>query len=100
MTLAEEYFNLLTKEIPGIKTGKMFGALCMKTSNGKSIAIYWEDTVVVKLQGDSRKIALMLNGVKLFEPITGRFMSEWVQIPYLHQDVWKDYILKSIYCCS
>jgi hypothetical protein len=99
MSLAEEYFILLTREIPGIKSGKLFGALCMKTSTGKSVAMYWEETLVVKLQGDSKNSALTLNGIKLFEPMNGRLMSEWVQIPYLYHDVWKDYILKSLYFC-
>jgi hypothetical protein len=36
MTKAEEFFIRLTSEIPNVKEGKMFGALCMKTPNGKS----------------------------------------------------------------
>jgi hypothetical protein len=38
MTIAEEFFNDLVKEIPNVKPVKMFGALCMKTQDGKSAA--------------------------------------------------------------
>jgi len=95
MTKAEIYFNELTKEIPDVKPGKMFGALCMKTPNGKSAAMFWKDNIVVKLQGESLKEAMSLDGAKLFEPMEGRPMKEWVQIPFAYKDQWKKFALTS-----
>jgi len=95
MTKAETFFNELTKEIPDVKPGKMFGALCMKTPNGKSAAMFWKDHIVVKLQGDSLKEAMSLEGSKLFEPIEGRPMKEWVQVSFDHKDKWKTFAEKS-----
>jgi hypothetical protein len=91
MTKAEEYFCELTKEIPDVKPGKMFGALCMKTSNGKSAAMFWKDNIVVKLKGESFEEAMSLDGAQLFEPMQGRPMKEWVQIPFAYKDKWKKF---------
>ena len=89
MTKAEEYFNQLTSEIPNVAPGKMFGALCVKTPNGKSAAMYWQECIVVKLQGDALKQAMSLDGASLFEPMEGRPMKEWVQIPFSYKKEWK-----------
>jgi hypothetical protein len=95
MTEVEEFFNELIKEIPGVKSGKMFGSMCMKTPNGKSGAMLWHDNIVVKLEGVIFTEALELEGSKLFEPMEGRPMKEWVQIPFVHQDKWKKFALIS-----
>jgi hypothetical protein len=96
MTNAEEFFKELTGQIESVKPGKMFGALCMKTPNGKSAAMIWKDQLVVKLKGNFLDEALSLTGAKIFEPMEGRQMKEWVQIPFMHKDRWKEYTLLSI----
>ena len=96
MTNAEEFFKELTGQIESVKPGKMFGSLCMKTPNGKSAAMIWKDHLVVKLKGDLLNEALNLSGAKIFEPMEGRPMKEWVQIPFMHKDRWKEYTLLSI----
>lgn len=96
MTDAEMFFKELTGQIEGVKSGKMFGALCMKTSNGKSAAMIWRDQLVVKLNAKTLNEALKLRGAKIFEPMEGRPMKEWVQIPFIHKDRWKEYTLLSI----
>jgi hypothetical protein len=96
MTKAEEYFAKLAEEIPNVKKGKMFGALCIKTPNGKSAAMIWKDDIVVKLNGESFKEAMKLDGAKQFEPMDGRPMKEWVQIPFKHKDLWKIYAKVSV----
>ena len=73
----------------------MFGALCMKTPNGKSAAMFWKDNIVVKLTGKSLDDAMRLNGSKLFEPMEGRPMKEWVQISFDFKDEWKKFTLIS-----
>jgi hypothetical protein len=95
MTRAEEFFSDLTREIPDVKAGKMFGSLCMKMPNGKSAAMFWKDNIVVKLQGESLKEAMSLDGTQLFEPMEGRPMKEWVQIPFAYKDEWKKFALAS-----
>ena len=67
----------------------MFGALCMKTANGKSAAMFWKDNIVEKLTGESLNDAMSLVGSKLFEPMEGRPMKEWVQISFAYKDKWK-----------
>jgi len=89
MTAAETYFNTLTEEIPNAAAGKMFGALCMKMPNGKSAAMFWKDNIVVKLRGAALNDALSLDGSQLFEPMEGRPMKDWVQIPFSYKDQWK-----------
>jgi len=96
MTKAEEYFNELTAEIPDVQPGKMFGALCMKTPNGKAGAMLWKDFLVVKLDGAPLKEALSLKGTKTFEPMAGRPMNGWIQIPFTHKDKWKSLTLTSV----
>jgi hypothetical protein len=89
MTLAENYFLALSNEILDVKLGKMFGALCMKTPNGKAAAMFWKDNLVVKLGDDAHSEALSLDGAKLFEPMEGRPMKGWVQIPFDYKSKWK-----------
>jgi hypothetical protein len=96
MTDAEMFFKELTEQIEDVKPGKMFGSLCMKTPNGKSAAMIWKDHLVVKLKGNFLIEALNLSGAKIFEPMEGRPMKEWVQIPFIHKDRWKEYTLLSI----
>lgn len=95
MTKAEDFFNELTKEIPEVKPGKMFGSLCMKTPDGKAAAMLWKDCIVVKLRGDDLKEAISFDGSKPFEPMEGRPMKEWVQIPFDYKDSWKRFALSS-----
>ena len=91
MTKIEEFFIQLTSEIPDVKSGKMFGAPCMKTPNGKCAAMFWKDNIVVKLSKGLLEEALHLEGAQLFEPMEGKPMKEWVQIPFKHKDKWKRY---------
>lgn len=91
MTKAEIFFTELVNGIPNAKPGKMFGALCMKMPNGKSAAMFWKDNIVVKLPEEILQEAIGLNGARLFEPMEGRSMKEWVQIPSDHKSTWKTY---------
>jgi hypothetical protein len=91
MSEAETYFTLLTNDIPNAAPGRMFGALCMKMSNGKSAAMFWKDNLVVKLHGEELNEALSHDGAQLFEPMAGKLMKDWVQIPFDYKDQWKKY---------
>jgi hypothetical protein len=96
MTEAEKLFHDVAAEIPDTVEGKMFGALCIKTPNGKSAAMFWKDNIVVKLQGKAYAEAMSLDGAKLFDPMDGRPMKEWVQIPYAYKKDWKKFALLSV----
>jgi hypothetical protein len=67
----------------------------MKTPNGKSAAMIWKDHIVVKLHGDSLAEAMKLDGIKQFEPMAGRPMKDWVQIPFTYKDKWKKFVMSS-----
>lgn len=95
MTKAEEYYHRLVQEIPDGKPSKMFGAQCIKMPNGKAAAMFWKDCLVVKLAGPALEEVKSLDGTSLFDPMDGRPMKEWVQIPFEYKDKWKQYTLQS-----
>lgn len=95
MSAALDYFNQLTETTEGVTPGKMFGALCMKTANGKSAAMFWKDCIVVKLSGDAYTQTLALDGCTLFDPMGCRPMKEWVQVPFDYKDSWKELLKHS-----
>ena len=45
MTESEKLFHQIIKELPGGIEGKMFGAKCIKSTNGKTAAIYWKESM-------------------------------------------------------
>src|SRR5712692_7616894 len=73
-------------------SGKMFGMPCLKNSNGKAFAGYFEGAMVFKLGGASHAEALALSGAKLFDPSErGRPMKEWVVVPFEHASRWLEF---------
>ncbi|GAB0157773.1 hypothetical protein CHRYSEOSP005_30560 [Chryseobacterium sp. Alg-005] len=89
MTEAEKYFTKLAAEIPGAQEGKMFGALCLKGSNGKAFLLLKNGNMAIKLSGLLLEEALDLNGSTIFEPSEGKKMNGWVQISEAHRNKWK-----------
>ena len=70
-------------------TGKMFGMPCLKNSNGKMFAGFFEGTMTFKLGGAKHAEALALSGARLFDPSgRGRSMKEWVEVPSEHASMW------------
>jgi hypothetical protein len=49
MMNSEKLFHQIALEIPGVKEGKSFGALCIKAANGKTGIMLWKNNFVVKL---------------------------------------------------
>ena len=73
-------------------SGKMFGMPCLKNSNGKAFAGFFEGAMVFKLGGDSHGEALALSGARLFDPSErGRPMKEWVVVPNEHASMWLEF---------
>lgn len=96
MTEAEKLFHQISSTIDEITPGKMFGALCIKTPNKKAAAMYWKDFLVVKVNGEPWKEAMALDGTQLFDPMDGRPMKEWVQIPYSYNEKWDYFMRKAV----
>lgn len=90
MTKAEKLFHQIAAQLPEAKESKMFGALCIKAPNGKASAMFYKEDVVFKLDGEPLKSALSLDGAKLFDPMGGRPMGGWVQLPYDYADKWPE----------
>ena len=98
MNKAEELFHQLAKNIPDSKEGKMFGALCLKTSSGKAAAMFWNDSMIFKLDGQAEKEALNLDGARVGTHLynSNSPMKGWVQIPFKHSAQWKGYAQSAI----
>jgi hypothetical protein len=86
-TLYEHVANLLALR-PGVSKSQMFGMPCIKV-NGKAFASLNGETMVFKLSGEERSLALGLVGSHLFEPMAGREMKEWVQVPLEQGEAWQ-----------
>jgi hypothetical protein len=96
MQEAEELYHEIISGVIDAKPGKMFGAQCLKTPNGKAALMYYKGCMVFKLTGDAEKEALALDGAHYFDPMEGRPMNGWVQLDYTHRDKWPYFTRKSI----
>ena len=91
MTKHEELYHKIATGIPDAAESKMFGALCIKAPNGKSGVMFWREDMIFKLSGKDEEAALALKGAKLFDPMGGRPMNGWVQVPNAHSAKWKKF---------
>jgi len=73
-----------------IAVASMFGMPSVKRRNGKAFAGLYGDDMVFKLAGDAHEKALVLDGAHLFEPMAGRPMKAWVQVPPTHETQWAE----------
>ena len=87
---AEEGFVEIAKQLEpfGVVQSKMFGMPVWKL-NGKALGGPWQEDMVFKLSGEALEEALKLSGAKLFDPMGGRPMKQWVQLGPEHQDKWQ-----------
>jgi len=87
----EKKYNEAGAKIKGAEASQMFGKPCYKV-NGKAFMSLFDKCLVVKLNGDTHKEALSLDGAKLFDPSgKGRAMKEWVQLPYDYSSQWEKF---------
>ena len=90
MKSAKETYQELAAKMatqPGVAQAKMFGMPSIKV-NGNAFAGLFGDDMVFKLTGDARDRALAIGGAHLFEPMAGRPMKEWVQVPQKSAKEW------------
>lgn len=71
-----------------VAKGSMFGAKCLKIG-GKAFAMFHKDSMVFKLPPDSHPKMFELEGVAMFEPMPGRAMNGWINVPPIHQSQWE-----------
>ena len=73
-----------------VEPSQMMGMPCVKRS-GKMVAGFTRGAMVFKLPDrDAHARALALDGAHLFEPMAGRPMKAWVQVPPTHETQWAE----------
>ena len=71
------------------RPGKMFGMPSIFGPDRKSLMGYFDGHMVFKLSGEAHAAALAIPGARLFEPMAGRPMKAWVQVPAAAADHWE-----------
>ncbi len=86
MTEPEKLFNQIIRGLPNGIEGKMVGAKCIKSLNGKTAAFYWHGSMVFKLDRESQVAALKLNDSKISSHLYApeKQMKGWVSIQEKH----------------
>ena len=98
MTSSKELFHQIIDEVPDATEGKMFGAFCIKSINGKAAAILWKDHMLFKLDGKAQQDALKLSGSSIGSHLYApdKPMRGWVSLPFKHSDKWASFTKKAI----
>jgi len=98
MTETEEIFHRIVSELPNGIEGRMFGAMSIKSINGKTAAFYWKENMVFKLDEVAQKEALKLDGSKVGSHLYApeRQMKGWICITEKHSDMWADFAKKAL----
>lgn len=98
MTESEKLFHQISSGIPNSVEGKMFGAKCIKSINGKTAAFFWKENMVFKLDERTQEQALKLKGSKvgahLYAP--EKQMKGWISIPIKHSQKWTEFAISAI----
>jgi len=98
MTESEKLFHQIITEIPNCVQGKMFGAKCIKSNNGKTAAFFWKESMVFKLDDQSREEALKLKDTKVGSHLYApeKKMKGWISIPEEHSEKWAEFTEKAL----
>jgi hypothetical protein len=86
-------FDALLDELSSerdVVKASMFGMPGIKRRGGKAFCGLYGDDMIFKLQGEDHASALGLKGAHLFEPMAGRPMKAWVQVPPEHETRYPD----------
>jgi hypothetical protein len=76
-----------------VEKGNMFGAKCLKM-NKKAFAMYYKGDMVFKLPANEPMLAL--DGARPFEPMPGRPMNGWVQVPNRYSGQWEALAVRAL----
>lgn len=98
MPQSRERFLHIISEVPDAIEGKMFGAYCIKSTNGKAAAILWNDNMQFKLNERDQQEALRLDGASIGSHLynTDKPMKGWISLPLKHSDKWPDFTKKAL----
>lgn len=78
-----------------VAKGSMFGAKCLKIS-GKAFAMFHKGNMVFKLPPESHPTMFELEGVAMFEPMPGRTMNGWINVPPNHESQWERFSYEAL----
>ena len=90
-TDARDQYDAVVEEVTATspsRSSKMFGMPCLKNEHGKAFAGFYQEAMVFKLGGAAHPRALALPGARLFDPMQGRPMKAWVEVPAAHAELW------------
>jgi hypothetical protein len=90
----EAVLEELRNELDIVETS-IFGMPSVKVRDGEAFAGLYGDDMVFKLEGDAHAKALALDGAHHFEPMAGRPMKAWVQVPPTHETQWAELARKA-----
>lgn len=98
MSESEKTFQQILESLPNAIEGRIFGAKCIKTANGKAAAVLWQDSMVFKLDLQDQKVALKLKGAKMGSHFYApeKSMKGWIEIPTEHSGKWIDFTRMAI----
>jgi hypothetical protein len=96
LAIFEEVLAELQLRQPGIAVKKMFG-LPSFMIDGKPFAGLIGEDMIFKLDGEALERALALPGAKHFDPMGGRPMKSWAQVPPEHSELWPDMAEEALY---
>ena len=98
MSRSEKLYHQIINEIPDASEGKMFGAPCIKSINGKATALLWKNNMLFKLDEKAQQDALKLSGSgigsHLYAP--DKPMKGWISLPLKHSDKWSNFTKKAV----
>ena len=77
--LVDRFLSLVPDD-PGVELRRMFGCPCLFLNGNMFAGIHQED-LFVRLSAEDRHVLLELPGARLFEPMAGRPMREYVCVP-------------------
>ena len=92
----ETLFQEIIAEITEAKASKMFGVPCIKAPNGKAAAGFHGKYMTVKLDKETERETLALDGVEVFNPTGKRPMNGWLQVPIHYAEKWS-YLAKKAF---
>ena len=89
LAIFEEVLAGLQLTHPEVVSRKMFGLPSLMIGRSSFAALNGED-MVFKLSAEALERALALEGAEPFDPMGGRPMKAWVQVPPEHAELWPD----------
>jgi hypothetical protein len=85
----EAVLEELRNELDIVETS-MFAVPAVKVVDGEAFAGLYGDDMIFRLEGGAHAKALALDGAHHFEPVAGRPMPAWVQVPPTHETQWAE----------